>query len=89
MVISTGEDQTMMTLKENLATSQQKKVTACLETIDGDKRIFEMMKLVMFDRLMAVRGSVYMDFSLHSMAYIYHSLSSGMFRCLFPSGFPV
>lgn len=73
----------VLLLKENLATAQDSRIKGSMDLISGDNRVLEMMKFVMFDRLLAVRAWVYMDFWSYTMAYMYYSMSQGMYLPLF------
>ncbi|KAI5815555.1 hypothetical protein BZA77DRAFT_369945 [Pyronema omphalodes] len=73
-VIKAGDQVVVMALKRRLQNEQRKRIKGAQAHIAKDDRVLDILKRAMFDRLLAVRSMVFMDFWSYTAAYMYHSL---------------
>jgi len=74
-LIQTGDDLITFKLKKKFEMNQQSRIQAALTLIGSNEKILTIMKRSMFDRLLAIRSYVYMDFWSYVTAYKYHAQS--------------
>jgi len=74
-LITTGEKLVTATLKCRLQERQEVRVRGAVENIGTDVVLLDIFKRAMFDRLLAVRAMVFLDFWSYTAAYMYHSLA--------------
>jgi hypothetical protein len=82
VVIKAGDQVVVMALKRRLQSEQRKRIKGAQAHIATDDRVLDILKRAMFDRLLAVRSMVFMDFWSYTAAYMYHSLDQGKLHLL-------
>ncbi|MCJ1439033.1 hypothetical protein MMC27_008423 [Xylographa pallens] len=73
-VVSSGQNLTGILLRKKLDTDYQGRIIATLDHIQNDNAVLDILKRAMFDRVLAVRNLVYLDFWSYRAAFQFYSL---------------
>lgn len=74
-VIQSGDHLMNILMKQKQANSQRERIHGANAHASKDNRVLDMLKFAMFDRLLVIRGLIFMDFWSQTMGYMYHSMS--------------
>lgn len=75
-VVTSGQGLAVILLRKKLDTEQQSRLEGTLTHIKDDSTLLALLKRAMFDRVLAVRNLVYLDFWTYKAAFQYYSLTS-------------
>lgn len=80
-LVQRGNDLAIVLVQKEVEVRDEKRLSAAAETVETDQRVAEVLARAMFDRVLAIRSLVYLDFSAFITAYRYHTLSEGQLLC--------
>jgi hypothetical protein len=75
-VVSSGQNLAGILLRKKLDTDYQGRVKATLNHIQNDEAVLDILQRAMFDRVLAIRNLVYLDFCSYQAAFQFYSLKS-------------
>ena len=75
-VVTTGQSLAGIRLRRKLDQEQHVRLEGTLRTIKNSSTVLDLLKRAMFDRVLAVRNLIYIDFWTYKAAFQYHSLTN-------------
>lgn len=78
-LIQKGDELAVIIVQQQVEVRDEKRLTAAATTIDQAQAVAELLSRAMFDRILAIRVRVYLDFFSFLTAYRYHTLREGKY----------
>ena len=76
-IVQKGDELATCMLQQKMTTRDTKRLSHMVYNLSGDQVVLELLQRSMFDRLLAIRGLVHLDFFTYCTAYKYHTLLRG------------
>lgn len=79
-LVQKGDELAIIIVQKQVEDRDEKRLTAAATATINSKAVTELLSRAMFDRVLATRGRVYLDFFTYLTAYHYHTLRDGTFN---------
>jgi hypothetical protein len=76
-LVQRGDELAVTIIQQQVEVRDEKRLAAAATTVDQAQAVSELLSRAMFDRILAVRGRVYLDFFTFLTAFRYHTLREG------------
>lgn len=76
-LVQKGDELAVILVQKQVETRDEKRLEAAVTATQSSKAVAELLSRAMFDRVLAIRGRVYLDFFTYVTAYRYHTLREG------------
>jgi hypothetical protein len=76
-LVTKGDELATVLLQQKMESNDTARLAATARVVATEKSVAELLRRAMFDRILAIRTLVFLDFYTYTTAYQYHTLSNG------------